>query len=153
MARANDAYTNKFFNTDFMKDLMPANGLLPFDLSDLMETQRKNMQAMTEIQQATVENMQAIAQRQAEILSRMVQDNTTMAQQIMTEGTPEEKITRQADLVREAYEHSVSGLKELSEMIAQTGREAGEIINRRVTASLTEFKTTVEKAPGKKKAA
>ena len=48
MARVNDNYTNKFFNTDFMKDLMPANGLLPFDLNDLLETQRKNMQAMTE---------------------------------------------------------------------------------------------------------
>ncbi len=146
-------YANKFFNADFMKNLMPANSLFPFDLGNLMETQRKNMQALTEIQQMAVENIQAITQRQTEILSRMVQDNTAMAQQIMVEGTPEEKVVRQADMVRKAYEHSIDGMNELTELVRRSGKETSEIISKRVTASLTEFKSSIEKTKSGSKAA
>lgn len=136
---------NSFFNPDFIKDMMPSTSMMPFDFSTLMETGRKNMQAMTEMQQRTVEGWQAVAKRQAEIMSRIVQDNTTLAQQMMTEGTPEEKIARQADLVMTAYENSMTGITELSEMVAETSRETGKIINRRVTGSLTEFKKSFDK--------
>lgn len=141
-----ETYTNTFFNPDFIKGMMPAsNGLFPFDFSALMETQRKNMQTMSELQQIAVGNLQSIAQRQSEIISQMVESNTNMAQQIMTEGTPEEKIALQADMVRTAYENSVTGLTELSDLVAKSGKETGDIISKRVTASLTEFKSSVEK--------
>lgn len=144
-----ETYTNKFFSTDFMKGLMPANSLFPVDFSALMEIQRKNLQAVSEIQQAAVESIQAIAQRQAALLSQIAEDNTTIAQQIMAEGTPEEKVARQADLVRKAYENSLSNINDLSDLVSKSGRDATEIISRRVTASLTEFKSTVEKAKPK----
>jgi len=153
MAHNANAYTNKFFNTDFLKTMMPANALFPFDLGVALETQRKNIEALTEAQQITVENLQAIAQRQAELLTQMVQDNTSLAQQIMAEGTPEEKISRQTDLVRKSYERSVSNLTELSDMVVKSNREAGEVISKRVTASLAELKTGMEKSPAKTKAA
>lgn len=148
-----NAYTNKFFNTDFLKGLMPANALFPFDFGAVLETQRKNMEALTEAQQIAVENLQAIAQRQTELLTQIVQDNTSLAQQIMAEGTPEEKVSRQTDLVRKSYERSVSGLTELSELVVKSNRETGEVISKRVTASLTELKSGLEKAPAKTKTA
>lgn len=148
-----NAYTNKFFNTDFMKGLMPANALFPFDLGAVMDIQRKNLEAFTEAQQIAVENLQAIAQCQTELLTQLVQDNTSLAQQIMTEGTPEEKVSRQADMVRKSYERSVSGLTELSDLVVKSNRETGEIISKRVTATLIEFKSGLEKAPTKTKAA
>ena len=135
-------FTNKFFDFNSMKNFAPAAGLFPFDFGNVLETMRKNMQAMTEAQQIAIENIQAIAQRQAEIMTQMVEDNTSLAQQIMTEGTPEEKISRQADLARKSYERSMSNLTELSDMVVKSNREAGEIISKRVTASLTEFKSS-----------
>lgn len=144
-----ESYTSKFFSTDFLKGMMPANSLFPFDFGALLETQRKNMQTMSELQQVAVENLQAITQRQTEIMSQLVQNNTSMAQQIMAEGTPEEKVALQADMVRKSYEDSVSGLTELSDLVAKTGKETGDIITKRVTASLTEFKSTVEKTKPK----
>lgn len=144
-----ETHTNKFFSPDFMKGMMPANSLFPFDFGALLEEQRKNIQAMSEIQHVAAENMQVLAQRQSEILSQLVQNNTNMAQKILSEGTPEEKVALQADMVRKAYEDSVSSLTELSDLVAKSGKETGEIINRRVTASLTEFKSSVEKTKPK----
>lgn len=140
-----ETYTNKFFSTDFMKGMMPANSLFPFDLGAMMETQRKNIEALSEMQQLTVERMQEATRMQSEILARMVQDNTSMAQKIMAEGTPEEKVALQTELMRKTYENSVSGMTELTDMLARSGKDAGEILSRRVTASLTEFKSSIEK--------
>lgn len=141
-----NAYTNQFFNTDFVKGLMPAN-LFPFDLGAVMETQRKNLEALSEAHQVAVSHLQSIAQRQTDMLTQLVADNTEIAQQILGEGTPEEKISRQADAVRQSYERSVSNLTEMTELVTRSNREAGEIINKRVAATLDELKSGLEKAP------
>lgn len=146
---SSNAYVNKLLNGELWKGMMPSNAMFPFDISAMLETQRRNLQALTEAQQIAFENLQAIAQRQSQILSQLVEDNTTIAQQIMGEGTPEEKVTRQADLVRDAYERSVSSMTDLADLVSKSSRETGEVINKRVTASLTEFKSTMEKAKTK----
>ena len=116
-----------------------------FDIQAFMETQRKNMQAISDAQSVAVENIQVIAQRQSAILSQMVEDNALITKELMAEGTPEEKIAKNADLVKKAYERSVKNMNELSELLSQSNQEAGEIINKRVKATLNEVKSTMEK--------
>ncbi|MDB5491845.1 MAG: phasin family protein [Micavibrio sp.] len=146
MSQSTSSGAGKFFNADFFKSFTPANTMFPVDFASLFELPRKNMQAMIEAQQIMVENMQTVAKRQAQLLTQMVEDQTTVAQQIMSEGTPEEKFTRQTDMARSAYERSVSNFNELTDLLNKSSREAGEVLNKRVTASLTEFKDSVEKA-------
>lgn len=145
MSQSTSSGAGKFFNAEFFKSFVPANTLFPVDLSAFLELPRKNIEAAIEVQQIMVENMQTLAKRQAQMLTQIVEDNTTVAQQIMAEGTPEEKFSRQADIARSAYERSVSGFNELTELVSKSNREAGEVISKRVTASLTEFKDSVEK--------
>lgn len=147
-----NAYAN-FFNPDLIKSFIPANTLFPFDLGALLETQRKNIEAFTEAQQVAVSNLQTIAQRQAELLTQIVEDNRALSQGILSEGTPEEKVSRQADAVRKSYERSVSSLTELSELVVKSNREAGEIITTRVTASLSELQSGLDKKQTKAKTA
>ena len=149
MSQSTSSGAGKFFNAEFFKSLTPANTLFPVDFTSLFDLQRKNMQAVAEANKIVVENIQAIAQRQTQILTQIVEDHTSLAQQIMTEGTPEEKVTRQADLARDAYERSVSNFNELTELVSKSNREAGEVISMRVTASLSEFKDSIEKAKEK----
>ena len=140
-----NAYANQFFNTDFVKGLLPANMLFPFNLEAVLETQRKNLEAFSEAQQVAIAHLQTIAQRQTDMLTQMVADNTEIAQQILGEGTPEEKMSRQADAVRQSYERSVTKLTEMTELVTRSNREAGEIINKRVAATLTELKSGLGK--------
>jgi phasin family protein len=136
-----------FFDPSIIKQMMPKQGISTnpvFDLKTIMETQRKNMQAMTEVMQLGMESIQQAASRQAELVGRMVQDNSSYASTIMTEGTPEQKVQRQAELVRKSYEATVAGAREVSDIISKSGEEAAEIINRRVSASLSEFKSAFD---------
>ncbi len=143
---------NPFFNSLMKMDLgkMPAN--TPMDMRGIMELGRKNFQALTEAQQVAMESLQTIAQRQAEILSQIVQDQSSMVREIITEGTPEEKVARGADLIRKAYEKGIHGAREVSDMLNKSGREASDIINKRVASALNELKTTATESKEQRKA-
>ena len=116
-----------------------------FDVKTLLEIQRKNILAFSEAQRLAYEGLQAVAQRQSEILSQIAEENSSLAKDIMNEGTPEEKIARHADLMKKNYEKSVANWNELTGMISDSGKEASDIISHRVTASLTEMKATLGK--------
>ena len=124
---------------------------LPFDVQAFMDTQRKNMQAVTEAQQTALEGIQALAQRQTEILSKMVEENSQIAKGALSEGTPEEKMAKNADLFKAAYERSIKNLNDMAELINKSNQEATDIINKRVSASMNELKAAI-KSPQKKAA-
>ena len=116
-----------------------------FDVKALLEIQRKNIEAVSEANKLAFEGFQAAGQRQAAILSQIVEDTSSIVKEITAEKTPEEKMTRQAELVKNAYEKSVTNWRELTDIIGESSKEASDIINRRVTSSLTELKSTLDK--------
>ncbi|MCB9991267.1 MAG: phasin family protein [Rhodospirillales bacterium] len=133
----------KFFDADFAKNMTGFG--FPFDMKGFMDSQSKNMQAITEAQQLAMEGMQAVIQRQNDMISQMVQDNSTLAQEIMTESSPEQKIARQAEIMKTVYERSIRDMKEIGELISKSNQDASEVLNKRITASLNEIKAAASK--------
>ncbi len=151
MAQSNP-FSEFFSQNDFTKAFEQYQNL-PFDMNALMDTQRKNMQALTEAQQHALEGLQAIAQRQATIMSQIVEDNSAIAKEFMGEGTPEEKLSKNADMFKKIYERTITNLQELSEMVNKSNNESSKIINKRVSASMNEIKGSVAEKKEQKKAA
>jgi phasin family protein len=135
---------SKLFSGDFTA-AFPFSSLCPFDVKSLLEMQRKNLQAFTEAQRLVCESFQAIGQRQAAIFSQLIADNSSLLKEIVNEGTPEQKVAKQADLIKKTYEASVANWRELSDIAGKSGQEATDIVNKRVTASLTELKSSLAK--------
>lgn len=133
----------KFFDTELTKNL--TGFAFPFDVKSVMESQTRNMQAITEAQQLAFEGLQAVAQRQSELVSQIVQDNTALAQEVFNEATPEQKLAKQADLMKKVYEKSVRNIKEINDILAKSNQDASEVLNKRVAASLNEMKAAVSK--------
>lgn len=141
-------FADMFAQNDFSKFFENYQGL-PFDMNSFLETQRKNVQALTNAQQLTMDSLQAIAQRQSEIMSQIVEDNSNLAKEMMSEGTPEEKISKNAQMFKSIYERNIKNMKEMSEMINKSSMDASEIINKRVTASMNELQSSMEKSQKK----
>ncbi len=152
MAQQQNPFTDFFSQSDFSK-LFENYQSMPFDMKALLETQRKNIQAISEANQRAMEGVQAIAQRQAEILSQIVEDNSSLAKEMMTEGTPEEKIAKNAKIFKSVYERTVGSMQELSEMISKSNQDASKIINKRVAATMNEIQSSLAEKPAKKQAA
>lgn len=142
-------------NTPFDMDItkMMADFKMPMlDMQQIMTISRKNIEAMTAANQLAVEGMQAVMKRQAEIVQSSLKEANTLVSEMTAAGTPEDKIVRQVELVKNAYENAISNTKELAEIAAKSNGEAIEVISERVSDSLDEIKAVTKKATAKKAA-
>ncbi len=141
-------FTDFFSQSDF-SNMFENFQASPFDVQALLESQMKNVQALSEAQQIAVDNLQTLAQRQSAFLSQMVEDNSKIAKEMMAEGTPETKLAKNADLFKKLYEKSVANLSEISDMLNTSGQKASGVLNKRVSASMNEIKDSLQKSKSK----
>jgi phasin family protein len=116
-----------------------------FDVKALLDIQKKNIEAFAEANKLAFEGFQAAGQRQTEILSQIIGDTSSIVKEITAENTPQERVIRQAELVKNAYEKSVTNWRELAGIIGESGKEATDILHDRVGSSLTELKSALNK--------
>ncbi|MEO5336372.1 MAG: phasin family protein [Magnetospirillum sp. WYHS-4] len=110
------------------------------DMNAVIDSQRKNLEAVTQANRVALEGMQAFAKRQAEILQQTLGETVAAVESLTGSGTPQEATAKQADLVKTAYEKALANMKELAELVAKSNAEAGETINKRIAESLDEIK-------------
>ncbi len=111
------------------------------DVDALMAAQRKNIEAVTAANKVAFEGMQAVATRQTEILRQTMQEMSTVMSDLMQAGTPEERVAKQAEVAKQAFERALSNMREIAEMITKANTEAADLINKRISATLDELKT------------
>jgi len=145
MAKAKAKTGNPFLDAD-MGNIMDFGRLAEqfkfpgVDTSALIESQQRNIEAVTKANQVAFEGVQAIMQRQVEILSETMDETTKAVQAFSKTGKPEDVWAKQADLVKEAYEHGLSNLRQLTELSAKTNTQATDVLTHRVTDGLNELK-------------
>lgn len=122
-------YNNAF--ADFFKN--------SFDFNQVFSTQRRNIEALTAVNQAVVEGAQAISRRQAEVVRQNVEHVLKASKDMMTTGTPEVNVTKQADLAKSIFENTLSNLREITETVTKSGFEAFDVLNKRVAESMEEM--------------
>lgn len=153
MAKTQTKTGNPFLDGDF-GDLMDFSKFatqfkLPnFDSKALVETQRRNIEAMTKANRVALEGLQAVSQRQVEILRQAMDEATKVVRELASPGQPAEKLAVQADLLKEAYELAMANMRELSEMTAKSNTEAADLLTHRFADSLDELKGVIKSVNG-----
>ena len=144
MATKTQSKTQPMWDMDITK--MMADFKVPgVDMDAVLQSQRRNIEALTAANQLAVEGMQAVSRRQMEILQQTMQETSSMMQGLMAAGTPEEGVAKQAELVKTAFEKALTNMKEMSEMIAKSNYEAADVISKRISANLDEIKAAAAK--------
>ncbi len=110
------------------------------DTTALIESQQRNIEALTKANQVAFAGVQAIMQRQAEMLSKTLDETAKAVQVFSKTGKPEDVWAKQADLLKETYEHGLSDLRELTELSTKANTQAADLLTHRVTDGLDEFK-------------
>ncbi|AUN29189.1 phasin family protein [Niveispirillum cyanobacteriorum] len=143
----------KFFDmnrlTDFQKAFTEFKLPSP-DFEGVVAAQRRNVEAIVAANQLAVEGYQAVARRQAEIIRQSLEETSTIISELMTPGTPEDKVAKQAALVKASFEKASANLKELSELVAKSNSEAAEVLSKRVKESIEELQGVLAKVTPKK---
>lgn len=140
---------SKFLDTSKLADFSKSFGQFKipgFDSEAPLVTLRKNIEALTAANQLALEGLQAAFKRQGEIFKGLVEESSSAMQDLMSSGAPEEKLAKQADMVKNGFEKAVSNMKELSDMLAKANTEASEVLQTRVSEALGEMKHAVTSA-------
>ncbi len=116
-----------------------------FDTGALIESQRKNIEAMTTANRVALEGAQAVSQRQVEILHQVWDASASAMTAMSATGKPEEQMVRQAEFAKQAFEQSLANLRELAEIGTKSNTEAVEVITKRVAEGLEELTSEIKK--------
>jgi phasin family protein len=142
---------NPFLDFDMqnMQKMMSDMKLPAFDWEAIMAANRKNAEAFAQANQLAADGVQAILRRQAEILKGSMEEANRSLKSMMSDGTPEDRLVRQAEAMKSAFEQAIANFKELSEMAAKSNAEAFNVVNKRVSESLDELKGVLSKTARK----
>jgi phasin family protein len=142
-------FAQQFEFPDFSK-LSGQFSLPGIDAAAIMESQKRNVEAIVEANRLTFEGSQAMMQRQGEIIRQAAEEVSRAAQSFATAGTPDEVLAKQAGLVKDAFERTLSNVRELAEMGAKSNQEAADILNTRMSDSLEELKAQIKATTAQK---
>src|SRR3954452_3949852 len=109
-----------------------------FDVTTVLDIQRRNIEALIAVNQTVVQGLQTVAQRQGEIARQSVKQFQDLLS--VKPASVTETLVKQIDAVKTSYEKTVADARELGDIVAKVGSEAADILSRRVVASLDEVK-------------
>lgn len=136
---AND--TNPFGDMTKMMQQFKVPGL---DMAPIIESRRKDMEALVEANKAAYEAMQAVARKQTEILNEAMKGIQDSAKGLATAGAGAPNAAKQADAVSHGYQKALADMKELAEMVHKSQTDAMAGITARATQSLQEMKKLMQ---------
>ena len=131
-------------DTDMMR--MLADFRLPGmpDMEALAAAQRRNLEALSQANRVALEGAQAVARRHMEILQQSMSEMTEAMRQLTSQDAPQAKATRQAEMMKTAYEKAVGNMKELADLIQKSNSEALSVLNRRFSEAMDEVRALTQ---------
>lgn len=138
---ASNPQPNMDFTRFFADMKLPA---LP-DMEMFLAANRKNLETLSAANRIALEGAQAVARRHMEIVQSSMAEVTQAMQALATADAPQVKAAKQAELLKQAYQHAVAHMKELSDLIQQSNSEALSLINQRFIEAMDEVKALAQK--------
>lgn len=135
------------FNTD---EIMKMFGSMKVpsmpDFQAFAEAQKRNLDALTTANKLAMEGAQAVAKRNLEIVQQAMGEMSQAVQSLAAaDGSPQDKATKQAELMKAGYERAVANMQEIAELIQKSNGEAVGVLNRRFGEAMEEVKGLMHK--------
>ena len=115
------------------------------DVEALAAAQRRNFEALSAANKVALEGAQAVARRHMEILQQSMSEMTQAMQSMTGAQDPQARATKQAELLKVAYERAVANMREVADLIQKSNTEALSLLNQRFSEAMEEVKTMMVK--------
>ncbi len=115
-------------------------GLPKLDIDKLIETHRKNIDALGQSAKVAAEGAQSLAQKQREILEASLREALALVQNFQPLNNPQEILARQTEFARKVFDITLQGAQSTAEMARQSTTEAVKVIQDRIKHSFEEIR-------------
>ena len=111
------------------------------DTGALLAAHRRNLDAFSAANRVALEGAQTVARRNLEIMQQTMTELTDQIRELASPGAGTgDTAQRQAELVRRAYERAVANIRELTELIQRSNKEALDLLQTRVQEAVEEVR-------------
>lgn len=118
-----------------------------FDLEAIAQSQRRNIEALTQANQLALEGTQTLMRRNLELARQSMEDFQAMLSDFAkTNGSMEDRIARQAEYSKKAVEKGLANFRDLAELMTKANADAMNVLAKRVTESFDEVRELSQKA-------
>lgn len=109
------------------------------DLGTVLETQRKNVEALTQANRRAFEAAQAMLDRQMEMLKEVMTEASGALSNLAGVKSPSKAAAKQGELLKELMERTLSNLREMTDFVTKANADALKTIRERVEESIKEI--------------
>ena len=113
----------------------------PFDVEAAWAAQRRNMEALSQANQAAVEGVHALARRQIEMTREAFEGFSTLWRELAQPGSPEDRIAKNAEYAKQLLEKGATHGREIATIATKASSEAAEILHKRASEGLDEIRS------------
>src|SRR6185503_11897132 len=121
------------------------------DTQALMDSQRKNIDALINANRKAAEGYANMMRRQGEILTETMQAIQEATSDLMKANSGQDLPKKQAELVEKTVGRAFKHMRELAEMAVSANSDAFKIMRDRATESIEELRALTEKMTPQKK--
>ena len=139
MANETTSYVNML--RKFGSDL----GLPKVDVDKLIESHKKNIDALSQSATVAAQGAQSVAQKQREIFEAGLREATKLAQGYQPLGKLQDNLALQTEFAKKVFEIAVKGAQESTTTARQSTSEAVKIIQDRLKESFDEMRSSVNR--------
>jgi phasin family protein len=128
---------------DMLRGFASSVGLPQVDVEKLIETNRKNIEALAASATLAAGAAQSLAQKQRKVLEAGLREAQALARGVQPLGSAQENLAKQTEFVRKVFDISVQGAREAAETSRQSTAVQVKIIKERMKASVAEIRASV----------
>ncbi len=119
---------------------------LSVDVSTIMDTHRKNTQALATVQQMTMDGIHILTRCMGDMISDMVAVQTDYVRSFAVPDLTGEKMADRAVILQKIVDRVSAHYDEISDIAHRSRRETGHVVRARLSASLGDIKVAADRA-------
>lgn len=138
---------------DMLRNFAGGLGLPKLDVDKLIETHRKNIDALGRSAETAAAGAQAVAKTQRETLEAGLREASTLAREFRPLGDAKENLARQTEFAKKVFDITVQGARESAQTTKQSTSDSVKIVSERLKETFEEVRGAAGRAgdePGKK---
>ena len=129
--------------SDMLRKFGSDLGLPKLNVDELLQTQRKNLEALGQSAKVAAQGAQSVAQKQREVLEAGLREAATLAREYKPLGQIHENLALQTEFARKVFDIAVKGAQDSASTARQSTTEAVKIIQDRMKENFDEFRASV----------
>ena len=125
---------------DDITKMMKQFKLPGIDIAAIVESQKKDMEALAEANRQAYEGIRALAQRRNEILM----ESLSQWQEAMKDATGKDALTKNTERARKGVEKAITNMRELTQMEAESRSKAWKVVQDRFQENLANLQKLLQ---------